>query len=138
MNISQLENTWDTLKGKLKQRYGILTDDDLTFAEGKGEELVGRLQEKPGVSREELESALDELESTAHGKVEEEKAKAAEISSGVAYELFKLLERVGPCFDKTRFVRWNRDMGTSRLCNQIPARRIPVRIGARNVGYDAL
>ena len=83
MTTSQLESTWNTLKGKLKQRYGQLTDDDLTFAEGKGDELWGRLQGKLGISHEELNSTLDDLNSAAHGTLEEVKAKAAEISDQV-------------------------------------------------------
>jgi uncharacterized protein YjbJ (UPF0337 family) len=48
-------------KGKLKQKYGQLTDDDLTFAEGKDEELLGRLQKKLGKSKEELRRELESL-----------------------------------------------------------------------------
>jgi uncharacterized protein YjbJ (UPF0337 family) len=83
MTNSQLESNWHTLKGKLKQRYGQLTDDDLTFAEGKGEELLGRLQETLGLSPEELNATLDDLDSSAQGMLEEVKAKAVEISDQV-------------------------------------------------------
>ena len=83
MNTDQLESTWGTLKGKLKQRYGQLTDDDLTFAEGKGEELLGRVQAKLGVSRAELDSTLDDLVATAEGNLEQAKGKAAEFSDQV-------------------------------------------------------
>lgn len=80
MTTSQLEGNWSTLKGKLKQHYGQLTDDDLTFSQGKGEELLGRLQQKLGISREALDSTLDELAATAGGKFEQVKAKAAEVT----------------------------------------------------------
>jgi uncharacterized protein YjbJ (UPF0337 family) len=50
-----------TMKGKLKQKYADLTDDDLMYAEGKEDELYGRLQQKLGKTREELERELDEL-----------------------------------------------------------------------------
>jgi uncharacterized protein YjbJ (UPF0337 family) len=83
MTTYQLESTWDTLKGKLKQRYGQLTDDDLTFAEGKGEELLGRLQAKLGISRAELEWTLDDLAATAEGNLEQAKGRAAEFSDQV-------------------------------------------------------
>ena len=49
------------LKGKLKQKYGQLTDNDLRFAEGKEEELLGRLQMKLGKSKEELRRELQSL-----------------------------------------------------------------------------
>ena len=79
MTTSQLESTWGALKGKLKQKYGQLTDDDLIFAEGKGEELLSRLQEKLGVSREELDATIDELSAGAASRLEEAKAGAAEM-----------------------------------------------------------
>lgn len=42
----KLKGNWNQLKGKVKQQWGDLTDDDLTYTEGKSEELLGRLQEK--------------------------------------------------------------------------------------------
>ncbi len=55
------KGSWNETKGKLKQKYGQLTDDDLTFAEGKDEELLGRLQKKLGKSKEELRRELESL-----------------------------------------------------------------------------
>ena len=49
------------MKGKLKQKYGQLTDDDLTFAEGKDDELLGRLQQKLGRTKDELRKELEDL-----------------------------------------------------------------------------
>jgi uncharacterized protein YjbJ (UPF0337 family) len=49
------------VKGKLKQKYGQLTDDDLAFAEGKSDELFGRLQQKLGRSKEDLRREIEEL-----------------------------------------------------------------------------
>ena len=49
------------MKGKLKQKYGQLTDNDLTFAEGKDEELLGRLQQRLGKSKEELRREIESL-----------------------------------------------------------------------------
>ena len=49
------------MKGKLKQKYAQLTDDDLTFAEGKDEELLGRLQQKLGKSKEDLRRELERM-----------------------------------------------------------------------------
>jgi uncharacterized protein YjbJ (UPF0337 family) len=46
MTKLQFKGGWNEVKGKLKQKYAQLTDDDLTFAEGKDEELLGRLQQK--------------------------------------------------------------------------------------------
>jgi uncharacterized protein YjbJ (UPF0337 family) len=49
------------LKGKFKQRYAELTEDDLTYVEGKEDELLGRLQEKTGKAREELIDEINKL-----------------------------------------------------------------------------
>ncbi|PZX54164.1 CsbD family protein [Algoriphagus chordae] len=54
MNITEIKGNWNVLKGKLKQQYGELTEDDLTFAEGKEDELWGRLQKKVGKTKEEI------------------------------------------------------------------------------------
>ena len=49
-----LKGTWNEVKGKLKQTYGNLTDDDLKYEEGKEDELLGRLQRKTGKSKDDL------------------------------------------------------------------------------------
>jgi len=61
MNKLQFKGSWNEIKGKLKQSYGNLTDDDLTFAEGKDDELVGRLQKKLGKSKEEVRQMIEGL-----------------------------------------------------------------------------
>ena len=61
MTKLRFKGSWNETKGKLKQKYGQLTDDDLTFAEGKDEELLGRLQKKLGKSKEELRTELEGL-----------------------------------------------------------------------------
>ena len=54
MNDLQIKGNWNEVKGKLKQKYSMLTDDDLAFAEGKEDELLGRLQKKLGKAKQEL------------------------------------------------------------------------------------
>ena len=61
MTKLELKGTWHEIKGKLKQKYATLTDDDLTFAEGKEEELLGRLQQKIGRTTEEIRAELERL-----------------------------------------------------------------------------
>jgi uncharacterized protein YjbJ (UPF0337 family) len=51
----QMKGTWNEIKGKLKQKYGQLTDDDLAFADGKEDELLGRLQKRLGRTKDELD-----------------------------------------------------------------------------------
>ena len=56
MNIAEdkIIGNWNQLKGKLKQKYGELTDDDLKYAEGKEDELIGRIQERTGETKENI------------------------------------------------------------------------------------
>ncbi|CAN5694798.1 hypothetical protein BH11BAC1_BH11BAC1_04850 [soil metagenome] len=58
MNTTELKGNWDEQKGKLKQKFATLTDNDLLFAEGKKEEMFGKLQIKLGKSKEELHKIL--------------------------------------------------------------------------------
>ena len=60
MNSLQLKGDWNILKGKLKQRWADLTDDDLHYVEGKQDELIGRIQKRTGESKESVEKALKE------------------------------------------------------------------------------
>jgi uncharacterized protein YjbJ (UPF0337 family) len=60
MNKLFLKGNWNEIKGKLKQKYAKLTNDDLTFAEGKEDELLGRLQRRLGKSKEELRREIEE------------------------------------------------------------------------------
>jgi uncharacterized protein YjbJ (UPF0337 family) len=59
MNKLQFKGSWNEVKGKLKQKYAQLTDDDLKYAEGKDDELIGRLQKKLGKSAEEVRHILE-------------------------------------------------------------------------------
>jgi uncharacterized protein YjbJ (UPF0337 family) len=57
----EFRGTWNELKGKLKQKYAQLTDDDLLFAEGQDEELLGRLQKRLGESKERIRQIIANL-----------------------------------------------------------------------------
>jgi uncharacterized protein YjbJ (UPF0337 family) len=61
MSNLRLKGNWNEMKGKLKQKYGQLTDDDLTFAEGKEDEMLGRLQQKLGKKKEEIRAEIESL-----------------------------------------------------------------------------
>ncbi|TMP89725.1 MAG: CsbD family protein [Verrucomicrobia bacterium] len=61
MTNLQFKGNWNEVKGKLKQKYGQLTDDDLAFAEGKEDELLGRLQKRLGKSKEELRMEIESM-----------------------------------------------------------------------------
>jgi uncharacterized protein YjbJ (UPF0337 family) len=61
MNTTEAKGSWKEQKGKLIQKFAILTDNDLMFAEGKKEEMLGRLQIKLGKTKEELHRIIAEL-----------------------------------------------------------------------------
>jgi len=62
MNTLSMKGNWKEIAGKLKQQYANLTDDDLLFKEGKEEELLGRLQQKLGTTKEELRKVIASYE----------------------------------------------------------------------------
>ncbi|GAA4468003.1 CsbD family protein [Nemorincola caseinilytica] len=62
MNLTELKGNWNEMKGKLKQKYAQLTDDDLLFVEGKEDELVGRIQTRLGKTKDEVHKMLTEDE----------------------------------------------------------------------------
>ncbi len=61
MTKLEIKGSWNEIKGKLKQKYGELTDDDLAFAEGKDDELLGRLQKKLGRTKEQIREEIADL-----------------------------------------------------------------------------
>ena len=68
MNNLIVKGTWNTVKGKLKQAYGNLTDDDLKYEEGKEDELLGRLQKKTGKSKDELKKWFNSYQESSREK----------------------------------------------------------------------
>ena len=64
MNWDQVEGKWKQLKGGIREKWGKLTDDDLDVIGGKQQELVGKLQERYGYSKEEAERHVDEWSRT--------------------------------------------------------------------------
>jgi uncharacterized protein YjbJ (UPF0337 family) len=61
MEKQEVKGTWNEIKGKLKQKYGQLTDDDLKYAEGKEDEMYGRLQQKLGKTKDEIKKEIETL-----------------------------------------------------------------------------
>ena len=60
MNTLEIKGDWNIIKGRLKQKWAMLTDDDLHYVEGKQDELLGRIQKVTGETREAIEKALKE------------------------------------------------------------------------------
>lgn len=60
MNKDQLEGNWKQFKGKIKEQWGKLTDDDLDVIAGKKDQLLGKIQERQGLAKEEAEKQFEE------------------------------------------------------------------------------
>jgi uncharacterized protein YjbJ (UPF0337 family) len=60
MNNDRVEGKWKQMKGSLKSRWGKLTDDDLDVIEGQKDQLVGKVQERYGIAKEEAQKQVDE------------------------------------------------------------------------------
>lgn len=56
-----IKGNWNELKGKIKQEYAELTDDDLAYQEGQEDELLGRIQQKVGKTKQEIKDWIDSL-----------------------------------------------------------------------------
>jgi uncharacterized protein YjbJ (UPF0337 family) len=55
----RVKGNWNQIKGKLKEEYGELTDDDLIYREGKEDQMLGRIQEKTGKTKQEIKDFID-------------------------------------------------------------------------------
>ncbi|HKS72307.1 MAG TPA: CsbD family protein [Terriglobales bacterium] len=64
MNTDQMEGKWKQMKGALKQKWGNLTDDDLKIIEGNRDQLVGKVQERYGIAREDAQKQVEEWKRT--------------------------------------------------------------------------
>lgn len=62
MNNDQVGGNWKQFKGKVKEKWGKLTDDDMTVIEGKRDQLVGKIQERYGYAKDQAEKEVDSWE----------------------------------------------------------------------------
>lgn len=60
-NLTEIQGSWNETKGKLKQKFAMLTDSDVLLVEGKKDEMLGRLQSKLGKTKAEIEKLISEL-----------------------------------------------------------------------------
>lgn len=64
MNENKMKGQWEQMKGKVKEKWGKLTDDDLTVIDGRSDQLAGRIQERYGMAQEEAEREVRNFESS--------------------------------------------------------------------------
>lgn len=60
-NLTEFNGSWNEMKGKLKQKFALLTESDMLLVEGKQDEMLGRLQTKLGKTKEEIHKLISEL-----------------------------------------------------------------------------
>lgn len=75
MNLDQMQGKWKQMKGEVKTRWGKLTDDDLTSIEGNKDQLVGRVQERYGIKKEQAQQQVDDWYKSFDESNEKEKAR---------------------------------------------------------------
>ena len=80
MNWDQMEGKWKQMKGSVKEQWGKLTDDDLNQINGRRDQLVGKIQERYGLAKEEAQRRADEWLRTAR-ETEPSATKMAEHSA---------------------------------------------------------
>lgn len=94
LNAQEVRGQWDKLRGKIKQKWGQLTDDDLQIIGGNVDELVGRIHEKTGVAREQVEQFIGDLASGTSESVERTRDAAMNYASQAASRVREGYEQV--------------------------------------------
>ncbi len=98
-NAQELQGQWNKLRGQVKEKWGMLTDDDLQMAGGNADQLVGKIQQRTGEGREAIEKYLTELTSKGGGAI----AQAAETVTNFAQNAGeKFRDRYGDVSDQAR------------------------------------
>ena len=99
INAQEITGQWNSLRGRVKEKWGQLTDDDLTIHQGNVDQLVGKIQQKTGEGREAIEKFLGDLTSNGSTKV----SQAAEAVSTMAQQAGgHLRDRYGDLADRAR------------------------------------
>jgi uncharacterized protein YjbJ (UPF0337 family) len=78
INAQQVQGSWNQIRGKLKEKWGQLTDDDLKIVGGNVEQMVGRIQQKTGEMRETIESYVNDLLDQGQSVAQRTKATASQ------------------------------------------------------------
>ena len=76
MNWDQVQGKWKQLTGQAKTRWGKLTDDDLKVIAGERDKLIGRIQERYGIAKEQAQQEVDEWNASLHRENENEREQA--------------------------------------------------------------
>ena len=78
MNNDRLQGEWKQVKGKVKEKWGKLTDDDLKVIDGQTDQLIGRIQERYGIAREEAQKQFEQFQTDYQRSMEHSAHRQAE------------------------------------------------------------
>ena len=112
VNTQQLQGSWNRIRGQIKEKWGNLSDDDLQIQGGNIDQLVGRIQQKTGESREAIEKFLDELTSRGSSAISQAAETAGQYVQQAGQQLRgqyqNVAEQVGEGYEQgLRVVRHN-------------------------------
>jgi len=102
MNWSQFEGRWNDVKGQVKERWGRLSDDDLTRVEGKRDRLVGLIQQKYGIAREKAEDEINDWATAAQGIFDRAKDTMQQGYQSIREGYETAQEKVVDAYDQSR------------------------------------
>ena len=94
LNTQEITGQWNQLRGKVKEKWGQLTDDDLRLVSGNVDQLVGRIQQKTGEARSAVEDFLNDLTASTGSTISEASAAAGEYLQGAAQRVREGYEQV--------------------------------------------
>jgi uncharacterized protein YjbJ (UPF0337 family) len=100
VNTQMLEGRWNQVRGLLQKKWSQLTDDDLTFANGNVDQLVGRIQQRTGESREAIEQFLNEVTSQGARAFSQAAESAASFARDAAGQVRHGYNRIAGQFDR--------------------------------------
>jgi uncharacterized protein YjbJ (UPF0337 family) len=119
----QLMGNWNQLKGKVKQRWGQLTDDELSHVEGNFDQLVGLVQQKTGETRQNIERTLSDISNQAGGAFTQASEMAREYAEQAG-------ERLRGAADQVRERTQGYAEDAQEMVRQRPAESVAVAFGA--------
>ena len=106
INAQEIQGSWNQLRGKVKEKWGQLTDDDLTLHGGNVDQLIGKIQQKTGAAREAVETFFGDLTKNSAGTVakvaEQARNLASEAGEKLAPAVDRLKDQYGQAADKAR------------------------------------
>src|SRR4051812_34842027 len=100
ISSQEMQGNWTTVRGKLKEKWGQLTDDDLQFASGNMDQLVGKIQRRTGEAKSQIESFLNETMGEGGGMREKAEQAAHQVADRAREGYEQVSERVREGYDQ--------------------------------------